>query len=186
MGSSPPPPLCIPIIHISGYFTPSPTPSSSKHSIASSLSAAAQSPGFFQITGHGVPASLRQDLLTVLARFYALPLSTKQALHRSHSTCLRGYERVGEQMLEAGVADQKEGFMVGREREVGVEGEDMGFLQGPNQWPDGDCVPEFREVVMAYFAEMCKLSTVMFRLMALSLGLEEGFFDGFVGSENCE
>lgn len=180
MGSASPQ-LTIPIIDISGYFAPS--SSSTKHTIAGSLSAAAQSPGFFQITGHGVPATLRGELLNVLALFYALPLTTKQALHRSQSTCLRGYERVGEQMLETGVADQKEGFMVGREREAREEG---GFLQGPNQWPDGEQVPGFREVVMKYFEEMCRLSKVMFRLMALSLGLEEGFFDEFVGSENCE
>ena len=169
--------LSIPVIDISGYFVGNEAP---KRSIANQLSEACQAPGFFQIVGHGVPATLRQDLLDVLAHFYALPLETKQALHRSQSTCLRGYERVGEQMLEAGVADQKEGFMIGRERP-----ENAGFLQGPNQWPDEHGAPRFRGVLTAYFAEMLGLSKVMFRLMALSLGLEEEYFDEFVGSENC-
>ena len=169
--------LSIPVIDISGYFDGN---EESKLSIAKHLCEACQAPGFFQIIGHRVPPDLRRELLDVLAQFFALPLETKQALHRSQSKCLRGYERVGEQMLEAGVADQKEGFMVGHELPA-----DAGFLEGPNQWPDEQCAPQFREALTTYFAQMLGLSKIMFRLMALSLGLQEEYFDDFVSSTNC-
>jgi isopenicillin N synthase-like dioxygenase len=39
--------------------------------------------------------------------------------------------------------------------------------------------------MMEYFREMQALSKTMFRLIALGLGLEESYFDDFVGSEDC-
>jgi isopenicillin N synthase-like dioxygenase len=77
--------------------------------------------------------------------------------------------------------DQKEGFMIGPELpETGR------FLQGPNQWVGEDVAPGFRAVFMEYFRQMHDLSVKVFRIVALSLGLEEGYFDEFVGSKDCE
>lgn len=112
--------LAIPVIDISGYHSGD---EDAKLMIAKRLQDACRAPGFFQVVGHEVPADLRRALLEKLASFFALPQETKQALHRGRSTCLRGYERVGEQMLEEGVADQKEGFMIGHERPA-----DAGFM----------------------------------------------------------
>lgn len=83
-------------------------------------------------------------------------------------------------MLEGGFADQKEGFMIGPELPDATR-----FLQGPNQWPPEDAVPGFRETFMQYLNAVHQLSKAMFRLMALSLGLEENYFDDFVSGENC-
>lgn len=170
--------LTIPVIDISGYLTGD---ASSTASVVSALHSAAISPGFFQITGHGVTPELRARLLTTLKAFFALPADRKKRLHRGNSNSLRGYESVGEQRLEAAFADQKEGFMVGAELPDGKR-----FLQGPNQWPDEEECPEFRETFMEYFGELRKLSKLMFRLMALGLKLEETYFDGFVDSRDCE
>ncbi|KAK4949759.1 hypothetical protein LTR10_011601 [Elasticomyces elasticus] len=166
----------IPLINISGYIKGDQEQTAR---IAAELHAACQSPGFFQITGHTVSTNLRAHLLAKLAEFYRLPASQKKALHRSQSKCLRGYEMVGEQKLEGGFSDQKEGFMIGPEFPL-----DAGFLQGPNQWPDDEAIPGFREVFTNYFEEVLALSKIMFRLMALSLGLDEHFFDAFVGSKD--
>jgi isopenicillin N synthase-like dioxygenase len=167
----------IPIIDISPYLSGDLAQTSQ---IVKQLRCACEAPGFFQIIGHGVSSDLRTDLLKKLASFFELPATTKQALHRNNSKCLRGYESVGEQKLEAGFSDQKEGFMIGPEFPA-----DARFLQGPNQWPREDCVPGLTNVSMSYFAAVHELSKMMFRLIALSLDLDEKFFDGFVGSEDC-
>src|SRR6186713_2718942 len=104
--------LEIPVIDISGYLRGD---AEQTTEIVSSLREACRAPGFFQITGHNVEHSLRQALLKQIDAFFALPFAQKQALHRGNSHCLRGYERVGEQTLEGGFADQKEGFMIGPE-----------------------------------------------------------------------
>lgn len=189
--SPPIPSITIPTIDISPYTTPNhPDAHHPLAALAASLRAAARSPGFFQVTGHGVSPALRTRLLARLEAFFALPVGTKAALHRGRSPALRGWEAVGDQMLEPGVADRKEGFTIGAEEWGGLPDEEPGrearFLQGANQWPDEEVCPGFREVMMEYFEAVRGLSVVMFRLMALSLGLEENWFDEFVGSQDCE
>jgi len=177
MGSiSEPSTLQIPIIDIAGYLEGDKVKAGR---IAGALRAACQSPGFFQIVGHGVPSDLRSELLEKLAEFFALPLSTKQTVNRSNSKCARGFETLGEQRLETAFGDQKEGFMIGPELPAGSR-----FLQGPNQWPDENVIPGFQDLFVRYFDEVLNLSKIMFRLMALSLNLDEAYFDGFVGSKD--
>lgn len=183
--SEPAPALTIPVIDISGYLAGTP---GAAVQTAAALRAAATAPGFFQIVGHPVSADLRHRLLAALTEFFALPDETKQALHRRNSPCLRGYEGLSEQELEPGVRDQKEGFMIGREPRVAALDEappPLRFAQGPNQWPDEAACPGFRDVMTEYFDAMRQLTIVMFRLMALGLGLEEHYFDVFADSPDC-
>lgn len=169
--------LSIPVIDIADYYNGD---AAKTREIATALRSACQAPGFFQIVGHGVSSELRSALLSHLVTFFKLPPDAKKALHREKSPCLRGYETIGEQQLESGFADQKEGFMIGPEFE-----QEQRFLQGPNQWPSEADVPGFREAFMAYFQAIQGLSKQMFRLMALSLSLDEKYFDDFVGSQDC-
>ncbi|KAF3397281.1 putative 2-oxoglutarate-dependent dioxygenase [Talaromyces pinophilus] len=178
MSSSPP--IAIPVIDIRGYLSDD---KSATTSIISSISSAAQSPGFLQITGHGIAPELTTRLLDHLKAFFALPIEKKTALHRNNSAALRGFEAVGEQSLEKGVMDSKEGFMIGPDWEP-ENAKNARFLQGPNQWPAETDVVGLRVVMMDYFREMQALSKTMFRLIALGLGLEESYFDEFVGSED--
>lgn len=165
----------IPVIDISGYYTGN---ESEKARIANELHAACCSPGFFQIVGHSVSPELRSRTLQSLPAFFALAVEKKTQIHRDRSTCLRGYEQVGAQRLEAAFADQKEGFMIGHELS-----ERSGFLQGPNQWPAEHDVPGFRATLTEYFRAVHALSKTMFRILALSLRLSEAYFDDFVSSD---
>lgn len=173
------PSLDIPVIDISGYLAGD---IKATRDIASQLNAAAQAPGFFQIVGHGVPADLRKSLLDRIAAFFALPADQKNALHRHNSKALRGFETLGEQQLEPGFADVKEGFMIGAE----IESKDARYLQGPNQWPANGQVDGLENTFMEYFQRMRDLSKVMFRLMALSLSLDEFYFDEFASGKDCK
>ncbi|KAL5332386.1 hypothetical protein BJX70DRAFT_404663 [Aspergillus crustosus] len=180
------PPLNIPVIDVSGYLQKDSTKTTE---ITAAIHAACKDPGFFQITGHSVTTPFQKQTLQHLQKFFALPLETKLQVHRSKSTCLRGYELVGEQKLDSAVgADQKEGFMIGPEINLtpgsttsGTSG--LRFLQGPNQWLAEEECPGFRESFVEYFDAVRGLSVMVFRLVALSLGLEEGYFDEFVKSD---
>ena len=174
------PTLTIPLIDISDYLEGS---SEGTKRIAAAIHDAAVAPGFFQVVGHPISPDLRRRLLEALEAFFALPAETKQSTHRRHSPCLRGYEGLSEQELEKGVRDQKEGFMIGREQ--GSDSNSLRFSQGPNQWPDDAACPGFQATLNEYFDSMRHLSVVMFRLMALSLGLEEKYFDAFADSNDC-
>ncbi|KAI1487043.1 putative gibberellin 20 oxidase [Biscogniauxia mediterranea] len=169
--------ITIPVIDISGYIAGSATQTAR---IAADLGQACRSPGFFQIVGHGVAPSLRARLLEKTAQFYALPAAAKAALHRGRSANgARGYEALGTEVHETGYTDQKEGFMFGPELPPGGR-----FLQGPNLWPDEAACPGFRQTMEEYFAAARGLSVKMFRLLALSLGLDESYFDAFVDSRD--
>ncbi|KAB5549585.1 putative gibberellin 20 oxidase [Coniochaeta sp. 2T2.1] len=164
--------ITIPVIDISGYLTSDPEETKR---VAAAIHSAAIAPGFFQVTGHPISQDLRDRFTAAVKAFYRLPREVKTRLHRNNSNCLRGYEAVGEQRLEAGFQDAKEGFMVGQE----LEGEGLRFAQGPNQWPTEEECPGFRQVYMEYFEAMRLFSRTMFGIVALSLGLEEKYFDDF-------
>ncbi|KAK5657607.1 hypothetical protein OQA88_3186 [Cercophora sp. LCS_1] len=164
--------ITIPIIDISGYLASDPAETKR---IAAAIRSAAIAPGFFQVVGHPISLDLRQRLLAAIKQFYDLPRDVKNRLHRNNSTCLRGYESVGEQTLEEGYRDAKEGFMVGQE----LSGDNLRFAQGPNQWPTEEECPGFRDVFTEYFEAMRLFSRTMFRIVALSLDLEETYFDEF-------
>lgn len=162
----------IPIIDVSSYLAGDPK---AKAIAAQELREACEKTGFLQVVGHSVPEEVRQRFLKAIATFFALPLAEKDKISQSKSRCYRGYERVGGQKLDelddSATPDQKESFSARPERELGR------FLQGPNQWPEK---PEgFKEAYQDYFNEVHKLSKAMFRLMALSLDLDETHFDAF-------
>lgn len=172
------PNITIPVIDISAYLSGD---VSRIPKIAEELNAACRAPGFFQIVGHDVSAELRNRLFNKVAQFYALPSATKSALRRGLSVNgARGYEAIGTEIMEGDFQDQKEGFMIGPELPSGR------FLQGPNLWPaESDC-PGFRSTMEEYFAAVRSLSIKMFRLLALSLRLDEHYFDAFADSRDCQ
>ncbi len=50
-------------------------------------------------------------------------------------------------------------------------------LKGPNQWPPETCLPSFRPIVMEFMKQMGSLSMHLMQALALSLGLDQGYFD---------
>ncbi|KAL1903476.1 hypothetical protein Sste5346_000103 [Sporothrix stenoceras] len=135
--------------------------------------------GFFQIIGHSVSTELQEKFIAAITAFFDLSLAEKQAIGQDRSPCNRGYERIGIERLEElednSAVEKKEGFTVRPERALGR------FMAGPNQWPSTDLpgMTDFRTTYMEYFAAVHELSSHMFRLMALSLDLDEHYFDAF-------
>jgi isopenicillin N synthase-like dioxygenase len=169
------PDASLPVIDISGLRAPDPA---TRRAVASELRAACLDKGFFYIVGHGVSEAQRRALLDQAKRFFDLPQAAKDAVMRRASLADRGYEPMQSQRLEDGAPpDLKEGFYIGVElplddpRVVARK-----YQHGPNLWP---VLPGFREVLSDYFAAMLALERLMWRGLALSLALDEDYFDGF-------
>lgn len=90
---------------------------------------------------------------------------------------------MGSQILEAGTCPElKEGLYIGEE----IPTDHPFFTQkklnsGPNFWPSSVPNPEtFRTVSMDYYHAVSDLAADVLKAIALTLGTDEGFFDGFV------
>jgi isopenicillin N synthase-like dioxygenase len=87
----------IPSVDVSAYLA-DPCSSESKK-VITQVRDACRTSGFFQITGHGVSSSLRDSVLEAAKTFFKLPSEEKV---KYSSVQGRGYEKIGEQILEPG------------------------------------------------------------------------------------
>ncbi|CUU56325.1 Isopenicillin N synthase [Parafrankia irregularis] len=141
------------------------------------LRAACRVPGFFQLTGHGVPTSLTDRVLAVSRDFFRLPTATKLRIENVHSPHFRGYTRLGQEITR-GNPDLREQIDIGDERPRRVCGPaDPPYLRldGPNQWPAHPA--ELRSVVEEYMAALAGVAQVLVRALAESLGLAPDHLD---------
>lgn len=144
--------------------------------VAAEIGQACRECGFFYIIGHGVDEGLQQRLEHLSRRFFAQEVESKMEIQMARGgRAWRGYFPVGGE-LTSGQPDLKEGIYFGAElgddhpmTQAGVP------LHGPNLFPSN--IPEFRETMMEYIAVMTTLGHALMRGIALSLGLDESYFD---------
>lgn len=142
---------------------------------AFALGQACREDGFFMLTNHPVPESLMARVFAASAAFFAQPEAAKAPLAISGNPRNRGWAHVGsEQQDGADHPDRKEAFNIGLELAANdprvVAGEPF---RGPNLWPD---VPDFREAMLAYYAEMLALGVKLHEAVATDLGVPPDFF----------
>ena len=145
---------------------------------------ACENVGFFYLESHGLSTDFMDEILVSSKELFDLPLEEKMSL--SDHKMSRGYTAMGEETLDVEnqvVGDTKEGFYIGQD--IGPDNVlyNPEKLSGPNVWPGekGVCsmkdTVRWKEIMQKYFV---KCSTIGFRLtqlLALSLDLEESFFD---------
>jgi isopenicillin N synthase-like dioxygenase len=172
----PPKPFAaIPVIDFAGAFS---AYLADRMRVAQAIREACCEVGFFYLRNHGVPQALLDGQLEWTRRFFALPLAERMEVSTAKSRCLRGYEPVASQALDSGPADLRERFYLGVDLTP-----DHPYVQkgvpnhGPNQWPR---LPGFREQNERYFAALLDLGRRAMRILALSLELEENYFDAMV------
>jgi isopenicillin N synthase-like dioxygenase len=142
---------------------------------ATQIGQACREHGFFYVTGHGVPTGLLGELAAASAEFFALPVAGKMEIAMERGgRAWRGYFPVGGE-LTSGRPDLKEGLYFGAELPDDDPRVRAGLpLHGRNLFPRQ--VPRMRPLVLSYLDALTSLGQVILRGVALSLGLDAGYF----------
>jgi isopenicillin N synthase-like dioxygenase len=106
-----------PIIDISAFNRPEAS-AAERATIADAIGDACETIGFFAVTGHGVPRSVIDALITAAYGFFELPVDEKLLVKRPRPEQNRGYIPPGDERLarlrgNETPADLKEMFAIG-------------------------------------------------------------------------
>jgi isopenicillin N synthase-like dioxygenase len=141
---------------------------------AATIHSACTGPGFFYITGHGVPERVIATAAEQARQFFHLPPEVKQrvAVNARH----RGFSALGDALMyQATRPDQKEFFTIGLElSETDPDVQAGEKLRGPNNWPAD--MPEFRAALSDYYDALGVCGADLMRAVAASLGQPPDFF----------
>lgn len=129
--------------------------------------------GFFQIINHGISPDLIDRYLECCREYFALPLETKLQWKRGEGNA-RGFFN---DELTQQKRDWKEALDVGvpGSRDWSVEDESLEnkCLDGWNQLPSENVLPNFRTTISKYFDELSVLADRIAVVMAKGLGQNE-------------
>ncbi len=139
--------------------------------------------GFLIISGHGIPSSTIQKIVTTSKTFIALDPKEKIKVARPRPEIIRGYGGMESEGLaytqdEQTPPDLKEVFDVGPTDVPNTEyyrGVAAGVHFADNFWPGNPS--DFREIYTDYFHRMEGLSLDMMHIFATALDLPINFFD---------
>lgn len=133
--------------------------------------------GFFYVKNHKIPQAAMDNHLALAAKFFDLPLEEKLALDSKNEDSTRGYEAMAAQVLDEGSPpDLKEGFMASVDADENHRYTKMNVPgTGRNQWPES--LPDFKDGYESYVYQALDLGRHLARMVALSLELEETYFD---------
>ena len=146
--------------------------------IARAMRSACIDIGFFYVTGHGFTLAELEAVLAQGRKFFAQPLAEKiKVLSQNIDT--PGFVRTGGIDPEKNrdkVVDIKERFSLTRELRLG---EQVRFDSrvGRSQWPAPETLPAFEPTLKNYVARLEGVTAALNHAFALSLDLQEDFFD---------
>ena len=191
----------VPLIDLAPSFNGT---ASSRKAVASQIRSACLTTGFFQISNHSIPESATTGILHQAARFFHdLTPSQKDALHIRHSALFRGYEPGDYTFVNADDfsrsndasptsppnPETKEGFNWGYEPSLDPTGGDGAYVEldghppthnNANVWPPEPSFPGFHAAIASYYSHVLRLARHLCRLFALSLDLNENYFDPLI------
>jgi isopenicillin N synthase-like dioxygenase len=163
----------LPIIEMSALFDPA--RGAARAAAAREIEAACRDSGFFYVTGHGVSEAVLARLDAASRRFFALPRAAKMRIEMARGgAAWRGFFPLGGE-LTSGRPDLKEGIYFGTELPPDHPRVKAGWpLHGANLWPAE--VPELKPAVLDTMAATIRAAQALPEGIALSLGLEAGYF----------
>ena len=143
--------------------------------VAAALRRACSENGFFYVVGHGVSEDLNRRLEELSHRFFEQDVETKLEIRMALAgRAWRGYFPVGDE-LTSDKPDVKEGIYFGSQLSEDDPRVRAGLpLHGPNLFPSG--IPGFADTILEYMAALTDLGHALMGGLALSLGLEPGYF----------
>ncbi|MEP1583550.1 MAG: 2-oxoglutarate and iron-dependent oxygenase domain-containing protein, partial [Marinobacter sp.] len=176
----------VPTIDLAPYFEGTPE---GKAQVAKEVDRACKDIGFLVITNHGIPSELVDRVYSLSRKFFNQPMIEKRKVDRPSPDMVRGYSAIAEESLsysmeEAAPGDLKESFSIGP-TDVPDDEYHRGAAAGPhfapNVWPE--TIEGFKEAYSDYFDAMSDLARSLMRIFALSLKLDEHFFDDKIDKE---
>ncbi|MBL7718791.1 MAG: isopenicillin N synthase family oxygenase [Flavipsychrobacter sp.] len=138
-----------------------------KAAFVAELKEALETTGFFFLRNHGIAQQTVGNARRVFDAFFQqLPEELRLKYEFAEEQHQRGYTPMRIEKGEfAKIADEKHFFQVGDDRAVNVTE-----------------IPGFKEAADTLFAEFREQSLVLLRAIAVSLGLDEAYFDGKEGN----
>ncbi|KAK0711512.1 thymine dioxygenase [Lasiosphaeris hirsuta] len=172
--------LLIPLIDFSKFLNGDET---QKLETAKAILKGFQTAGFIYLKNIPITTETRSHVFNSSARLFELPINTKLSHAWTTPQANRGYSAPGREKVSlltdssevekvrTAAPDIKESFEIGREGEPGH----------PNHWPveEGELVG-FKATMSDFFDQCKALHVDVMRAIAVGMGLEPGFFDGFV------
>lgn len=174
----------VPVIDLTSYREGTPE---GKAKVAAEVGQACRDIGFLVVSGHGISEDLVRTTYDTAKAFFELPLAEKAKSDRPAVDQVRGYSAVGGEGLsysldEPAPPDLKESLSIGPtnipENDPYYTCAEAGPHFAANVWPDKPA--ELKGVLTDYFAAVDGLATDLMRLFALSLGLDEHYFDNTI------
>ena len=167
----------LPVVDLSEFLS---NDASRKAAFIQALGKAYEEVGFVAVKNHGIDEDLIKELYHEVQQFFSLPLEKKKGYEVPQLAGQRGYTSFGKEHAKGSDApDLKEFFQFGQM----VPGDSP--LKG--EYPDNvevrDVAGFNRSLARAYRA-FEKSGTSLLQAIALYLGLEEHYFDGFVHQGN--
>lgn len=132
--------------------------------------------GFFYVVNHGITPALMQQVFEQSKRFFSLPLEEKAKCLRNENH--RGYTPFLDETLDPAKqskGDCKEGYYLGVEVPKDAPRASVCFY-GANIWPSEDLLPGWRDTMERYHTEATMVGHKVASLIALTLNLEEDYF----------
>jgi isopenicillin N synthase-like dioxygenase len=147
-------------------------PTADREAFADRLRQICHEVGFFRLVDHGVDRSFLHDYFAALRAFFALPEADKARIDKLNSPWFRGWERVGAELTDNRV-DHREQVDVWSELDPQPADVEPAYLrlEGPNQWPDHDIAPDFRQLVERFQRKMGAIADQLMAAMSIGLGL---------------
>jgi isopenicillin N synthase-like dioxygenase len=164
----------IPVVDLRGSFADNPD---DRRAVAHDIRQACCDTGFFYIENHRIDRAVVDRAFEEAKAFFELPLNEKKAVDAADWLTARGYEGMQKRALDSGSPpDLMESFFLGRDLPLDhpyVQKRVRGY--GPNQWPKGRAA--FRDALETYHDQVVDLGHHLMKLLALSLELEENYFE---------
>ncbi|MEP6615334.1 MAG: 2-oxoglutarate and iron-dependent oxygenase domain-containing protein [Ginsengibacter sp.] len=136
--------------------------------------------GFVAVKNHGISKELIRDLYQQVQEFFSLPLEHKRKYEIAELAGQRGYTSFGKEHAKGSDApDLKEFFQYGQT----VPADHPLKSEYPDNVKVNE-VPGFNETILNAYRAFEKSGKALLQAIALYLGLDENYFDGFVDEGN--
>ncbi|KAJ5115695.1 Major facilitator superfamily domain general substrate transporter [Penicillium angulare] len=156
----------IPVLDFAQSLSPS-----TKPEFLANLRAALVNVGFFYLTNPLVSPTIQSEFVQKGIELFDLPLEKKLEIEMVNSPHFLGYSKLGAE-ITALKTDYREQFDFATELPAPGPHEPLfRNIIGPNQWPDEEAIPGFRDSLEQYLAEVSRLAVSFISLVAEALDL---------------